>query len=105
MYLGQIIEDADITSLFTNPRHPYTMGLLKSIPKMDGDRSEKLHVIPGKVPSLHDIPSGCRFANRCEFATSICREKDPEVKEISETHRVKCWHVDSIYSKGVENFG
>src|SRR5699024_5571242 len=84
MYLGQIIEDADIKSLFTNPRHPYTLGLLRSIPKLDGDRTEELHVIPGMVPSLHDITSGCRYADRCEFATSICRKKDPEVKELSD---------------------
>ncbi|GIN94783.1 peptide ABC transporter ATP-binding protein [Siminovitchia terrae] len=104
MYLGQIIEEADVPSLFSNPLHPYTRGLLKSIPKMDGDRSQKLHVIPGKVPSLQQIPNGCRFADRCEYATEICRIKDPEMTEVSTTHRVKCWNFENIPHEGVEQY-
>lgn len=96
MYLGQIVEEADVVSLFRRPLHPYTRGLLRSIPHLDGDRSQKLYVIPGKVPSLHHIPAGCRFAGRCAFATDICKEKEPPMAQISETHRVKCWHHDKI---------
>lgn len=72
MYLGQIVEEADIDSLFTRPLHPYTKGLMKSIPQLDGDRTQKLHVIDGIVPSLHNVPKGCRFAPRCPFADDTC---------------------------------
>ncbi|WP_442961095.1 oligopeptide/dipeptide ABC transporter ATP-binding protein [Pseudogracilibacillus sp. SO30301A] len=64
--------------------------MLKSIPKLEDDRTQKLHVIPGKVPCLQEIPVGCRFVERCEYVTSICHEKDPDIKEVSNTHRVKC---------------
>lgn len=91
MYLGQIIEEASVNTLFKEPLHPYTKGLIQSIPHIDGDKTQKLHVIKGSVPTLHEIPKGCRFAPRCESAMDICRQREPEVKEYSSGHKVKCW--------------
>jgi len=95
MYLGQIIEEADVNDLFESPLHPYTQGLLKSVPQLDGDRKRRLHVIKGTVPSLRNIPQGCRFAPRCEYATEKCREEPPHL-EAAPGHNVRCWHFDAI---------
>ncbi|GIN72299.1 peptide ABC transporter ATP-binding protein [Bacillus sp. J14TS2] len=96
MYLGQVVEETDTKNLFTKPLHPYTKSLMKSIPKIDGDRTQKLHVIKGSVPSLENVPKGCRFASRCPFATDLCREKAPELEDHSETQKVRCWHYKEI---------
>ncbi|MGM8366129.1 ABC transporter ATP-binding protein [Virgibacillus sp. W0181] len=96
MYLGQIVEEADVADLFNTPLHPYTKGLLKSIPQLDGDRSERLNVIGGTVPSIGEIPGGCRFAARCSFATAICRETVPELRTYEGNHRARCWHYEEI---------
>jgi peptide/nickel transport system ATP-binding protein len=99
MYLGQIVEEATVENLFTQPLHPYTKGLMKSIPQLDGDRSEKLHVIEGMVPTLNNVPKGCRFAPRCQYADELCREKVPELKEHREGQKVRCWHAEKIVLK------
>ncbi|EKN70647.1 oligopeptide/dipeptide ABC transporter ATPase subunit [Neobacillus bataviensis LMG 21833] len=99
MYLGQIVEEADVEILFARPLHPYTKGLMKSIPQMDGDRSQSLHVIEGTMPSLHEMPKGCRFASRCPFADEVCREEMPELKTFQSTHKVRCWHFERIAEK------
>jgi peptide/nickel transport system ATP-binding protein len=99
MYLGQIVEEGDVDRLFTNPLHPYTKGLMKSIPKLDGDRSQKLHVIEGSVPSLENIPDGCRFAARCPYADELCRKEVPELKMYQDGQKVRCWHVETIEKK------
>ena len=96
MYLGHIVEEASVESLFESPLHPYTKGLIKSIPQMEGDRSQKLHVIEGTVPSLDSIPIGCRFAPRCPFADSVCLEKAPDLTETSSNQKVRCWHFEKI---------
>lgn len=96
MYLGQVIEEADVNSLFERPLHPYTKGLLRSIPQLDGDRTQKLHVIKGIVPTLDKVPKGCRFATRCMYADDICREKEPKFSNTTNEHRVKCWHYEKI---------
>ncbi len=96
MYLGQIVEEADKDSLFSNPLHPYTRGLLKSIPQLDGDRSQELHVIEGTVPSLNHVPTGCRFATRCPFADDLCRENAPELRVHKGSQKVRCWHYEKI---------
>ena len=96
MYLGQIVEEADILSLFENPLHPYTKGLIKSIPHMDGNRSEALHVIKGTVPSLESVPVGCRFAPRCQYADEICRTKLPDLEQAGKRQKVRCWHYEKI---------
>jgi peptide/nickel transport system ATP-binding protein len=104
MYLGQVIEEADVQSLFSAPKHPYTQGLLKSIPQLSGDRSNKLHVIEGKVPTLHQIPKGCRFAPRCSFADSQCREQMPDLTQTENGHKVRCWHYEEILKAGEDQY-
>lgn len=96
MYLGQIVEEADVHSLFTNPLHPYTRGLMKSIPQLDCDRSQPLHVIEGMVPSLHKIPQGCRFAARCPYADDLCRAKMPALEEHADGQKARCWYAEKI---------
>ena len=94
MYAGKIVEEAKTQTLFENPQHPYTRGLLKSIPRL-GDKVRhgkvRLSEIPGVVPSLYEIPSGCKFSTRCSFAMEICEEKEPELKEIEDGHFSACW--------------
>lgn len=102
MYLGQVIEEGEVNELFERPLHPYTQGLLKSIPQLDGDRTKKLHVIKGVVPSLTDIPSGCRFAPRCQFATDICREEAPQLESAQSSQKVRCWNYKDI-ERGIVN--
>ncbi|MCQ3937607.1 MAG: methionine ABC transporter ATP-binding protein [Chloroflexi bacterium] len=94
MYAGEIVEESPVTSLFDTPLHPYTKGLIGSIPVL-GDVRERLDVIPGSVPNLINLPPGCRFAPRCrarvEHNLSICTERHPDLTEISEGHKVRCW--------------
>ncbi len=94
MYLGQVVEEAAVEDIFDNPQHPYTLGLIKSIPRLDGDRDEELYTIKGTVPLLSQIPSGCRFADRCPYVTDKCRNEMPELKSISPTQKVRCWNYD-----------
>lgn len=96
MYLGEIVEDATVDELFENPKHPYTMGLMQSIPSIDGVRGEKLHVIEGMVPSLHQVPKGCSFASRCPHADQKCKDIAPELETIKSNHKVRCWHHEVI---------
>lgn len=94
MYAGQIVESADIYELFDHPKHPYTQGLIESIPIL-GRIKDRLEVIPGTVLELINIPPGCRFAPRCkareEFGLGICREVDPVLEEVKSEHTVRCW--------------
>jgi len=94
MYAGKIVEEAKTQTLFENPQHPYTGGLLKSIPRL-GDKVRhgkvRLSEIPGVVPSLYEIPSGCKFSTRCPSVMDICKEKEPELKEIEKGHFSACW--------------
>ena len=90
MYLGQIVEEADVEDIFDHPLHPYTRGLLRSIPSLEGDKRERLYVIEGIVPLLSEIPSGCRFAPRCPYATEECRLSAPELVSCGGSHRVRC---------------
>lgn len=94
MYLGQIVEEGGVPDIFDLPLHPYTMGLLSSIPRMDGDRRERLHVIDGTVPLLHQMPSGCRFAPRCPYATDHCRKEMPQLHSVSGGQSVRCWREE-----------
>ncbi|MED1791402.1 ABC transporter ATP-binding protein [Brevibacillus nitrificans] len=100
MYLGQVIEEADVETLFENPLHPYTRGLMKAVPTLDSDRRQKLHVIKGMVPSLHQIPQGCRFAPRCEYADARCTLEAPVLGTVSERQKVRCWHADQFAKTG-----
>lgn len=90
MYAGQVVEYADIYTLFANPKHPYTIGLLNSLPRHDMEQ-EKLEPIKGNVPSIRDMPKGCRFAPRCPAATDLCRERLPELVKDAEGNDVRCW--------------
>lgn len=98
MYLGQIVEEATTEALFAQPLHPYTQGLIQSIPRLEGNRHAKLHVIEGTVPSLLDIPQGCKFATRCAFANELCWAEEPPMDHLNATHRVKCWHYKKIHA-------
>ena len=90
MYLGQMVEEADVVEIFEHPMHPYTIGLIRSIPQMTTDPKEELYMIEGSLPLLTQIEKGCRFASRCPHATDKCREEEPEWREISDGHSVRC---------------
>ena len=94
MYAGRVVEYAAVKDLFRNPMHPYTRGLLKSIPRSDQD-SEELFTIEGTVPGLSEMPKGCRFANRCGQACERCRTEFPPEIEMENGHKVACW----LYAK------
>jgi len=93
IYTGQVVEYASVESLFARPLHPYTVGLMESIPKIDAarGRDEYLKVISGSVPSLHNLPRGCTFQDRCPHTMQICREEEPHLWEHLPAHRVHCW--------------
>jgi oligopeptide/dipeptide ABC transporter ATP-binding protein len=90
MYAGQIVEQADVLSLFRDPKHPYTQGLLASIPKLATDPGERLNVIQGTVPNLLRLPVGCRFAARCPHVMPVCREVDPLLGTLDDGRKVRC---------------
>ena len=85
MYCGKIIEQGPVDSLFNQPRHPYTAGLLASVPRIRPDRLERLPTIPGIVPDLLDLPQGCRFRDRCGQALERCGSFDPELDDAMDT--------------------
>ncbi|MHB1652591.1 MAG: ABC transporter ATP-binding protein [Desulfitobacteriaceae bacterium] len=91
MYLGQIVEELDVDTLFDTPKHPYTIGLLRSMPTLDKNRLQRLDVIEGTVPSLVNIPKGCRFAGRCHAADVKCYSEPPVLIRVNDHHRVRCW--------------
>jgi peptide/nickel transport system ATP-binding protein/oligopeptide transport system ATP-binding protein len=97
MYAGQIVESAPVAALFSDPQHPYTIGLLGSIPRLDVER-ERLATIEGTVPSPANQPVGCRFAPRCPFADSRCHAEPPPLRALGVDHQVACWKapVESI---------
>jgi peptide/nickel transport system ATP-binding protein len=105
MYLGQIVEEMTTERLFEAPLHPYTQGLIKSIPKLEGNRHDKLHVIEGTVPSLANIPRGCSFSARCPYADAQCFNEEPPMETIAADHRVKCWHHAQINEGGTNGHG
>ena len=96
MYAGNIMESAPILELFANPRHPYTMGLLDAIPKLDSPRKQILNTIEGMVPDLMNLPPGCRFQNRCPYAVDKCKSEKPFEEAISEDHTVRCFRWQEI---------
>jgi peptide/nickel transport system ATP-binding protein len=95
MYAGQIVEQANVFDLFDRPSHPYTRGLLASIPKATEKRSaERMNSIPGVVPNLAKLPTGCRFNPRCGDAMPICRVQQPELTNLGNGHKARCWLHD-----------
>ncbi|MEX1025621.1 MAG: ABC transporter ATP-binding protein [Planctomycetota bacterium] len=97
MYAGKVVEFADVHGLFENPKHPYTVGLFKSLPDLAAP-GERLYTIPGMVPSAYRFPEGCRFAPRCPLATDVCRREEPPLLSIAENsaHTVACHHSDQV---------
>jgi peptide/nickel transport system ATP-binding protein len=92
MYAGKVVEEANVEELFAHPRHPYTQGLIRSIPRVDAGagRRARLEQIPGTVPSLLNPPPGCRFAPRCRHAMPICTAEEPPLREVSAGHKMAC---------------
>jgi peptide/nickel transport system ATP-binding protein len=92
MYAGKVVEEAPVERLFSAPAHPYTQGLIRSIPRLDlaAKRKQRLEAIAGIVPSLVNPPHGCRFAPRCRFAQAACVEAPPPLREIEPGHKVAC---------------
>ncbi|MDF2684764.1 MAG: transporter ATP-binding protein, partial [Brevibacillus sp.] len=93
MYAGQVVEEADVFTLFDDPKHPYTKGLMDSIPHLEHDSDQRLFSIPGTVPTIHNMPKGCRFHTRCQYATEKCAHEKPPLLPIQpeSDHRVRCW--------------
>jgi oligopeptide/dipeptide ABC transporter ATP-binding protein len=101
MYAGHKVEEAPAGELFDNPGHPYTKGLLGSIPSLDaaakaGARRPRLNEIKGMVPSLFNLPPGCSFAPRCGFATDRCRAEEPSLEQYRPGHWIACWHAERL---------
>ncbi len=90
MYAGKVVEEGTVHQVFEDPQHPYTRGLMASIPDMTSMKTEKLSTIEGTVPSLHKLPSGCRFNTRCPLAQDICRRDVPELRDIEDNHLAAC---------------
>ena len=91
MYAGNAVEEADVKTLFKAPLHPYTQGLLESIPRLEDESKEDLKVIDGSVPGLHDMPRGCRFSPRCAYCTGRCTEELPPLVDVGGGHKVRCF--------------
>jgi peptide/nickel transport system ATP-binding protein len=102
MYCGKVVEYADKKTLFTSPKHPYTVGLLNSVPKHDQDYEGDLAVINGSVPSPFNLPKGCRFAPRCEHAKDICLTELPELETAADGDQVRCWIYTDKWDTGKE---
>jgi len=93
MYCGKIVEEADVKSLFAHPLHPYTMGLLQSIPQIDDDSDQRLYMIKGMVPNPLHMPPGCPFSDRCDSCMERCTKEMPELNE-NDGHKVRCFLYD-----------
>ena len=105
MYCGRIVEEGNVRELFESPAHPYTQGLIRSLPRLDR-REARLSSIPGQPPLLHDLPPGCPFAPRCPEATERCRRESPPEVRLSPTRRVSCWlHAGEPSPTGPSNGG
>ena len=94
MYCGRVVEKANVYDLFEKPSHPYTEGLLASIPKM-GVQVDELDSIPGNVPNPKYMPKGCKFAPRCKYASEKCQEEEPGFFDLGNGHLSKCWRCQS----------
>jgi len=102
MYCGRIVEYADVKTIFTNAKHPYTVGLLNSVPKHDQDYEGDLSVIKGSVPSPFNLPAGCAFAPRCPHAREICHSKMPSLEATTNDEQVRCWMYTDQWKKQEE---
>jgi peptide/nickel transport system ATP-binding protein len=93
MYAGKIVETASTSAIFKAPKHPYTIALIESVPRLDL-KSDRLYSIDGQPPSLIDLPRGCRFQPRCSAALPVCQEEEPPTREIGDNHSVSCWRME-----------
>jgi len=98
MYASSVVEEARVREIFSAPAHPYTMGLLKSIPRLSDGKGGLLDTIPGMVPSPGNYPSGCRFRDRCAYAFDRCENEMPELKAVSDGHRAACFIAGKIHN-------
>ena len=105
MYAGRVAEQATIERLFAHPVHPYTRGLLASIPRLEDEPKTLLTTIPGVVPSVEELPSGCRFANRCPYVKDLCNRQAPELVASSAGHRVACHRWREVEAGTLGEFG
>lgn len=101
MYCGEIVEEGDVHSLFQNPQHPYTKGLLASVPKLRGSSEKYLHTIPGAVPNPLELPMGCNFYSRCNSATEKCLHHSPLLTNLGGEKRAACWNLVDQQSEEV----
>lgn len=99
MYAGKVAEEARVNQLFDQPLHPYTAGLLASIPGLEGERGGRLHTIQGSIPNIARMPSGCRFHPRCPYATPDCRMREPDLRAVNGRHAA-CWYAEEIAGQG-----
>ncbi|MBG9793376.1 peptide ABC transporter ATP-binding protein [Paenibacillus dendritiformis] len=102
MYAGKIVEEGSVEEIFDHPSHPYTIGLLRSIPGLEGERGGSLYTIPGTIPSIHHLPAGCRFHPRCGKAEEKCRHSEPSLSEVRPEHQVACWICESGSAAGTD---
>ncbi len=99
VYAGKAVEYADVKTIFKNPRHPYTMALQNSIPRLTDKPGKKLEVIQGGIPDPLALPSGCKFHPRCKFAIDLCKKEEPKLEKIENNHVVRCWMYNKEKSK------
>ncbi|MFC1949184.1 ABC transporter ATP-binding protein [Chloroflexota bacterium] len=106
MYAGRLVETAPTDAIYGNPQHPYTIGLIGSVPRLDLPRKRDLYVIDGLPPHLAHLPQGCSFNPRCKYAIDKCREETPEMEEVGENHYRACWvDIGDIKSKSEKEVG
>jgi oligopeptide/dipeptide ABC transporter ATP-binding protein len=96
MYAGRIVEEAEVEALYEKPLHPYTRGLLHSIPRLEEENQTRLFSIPGEVPDLINLPQGCNFSPRCRHANERCRQVDPQLEQITSTRKAACLRIKEI---------
>ena len=98
MYAGKIVEQGTAREIYANPRHPYTLGLLRSVPRLDEPRRARLQPIPGQPPDLSRLPVGCSFAPRCAYVVDRCREQQPPLEEVADAHVSACWLAKDLHT-------
>ena len=96
MYAGRIVEHGPAGEIYRDPAHPYTIGLLNSVPRLDRPRGTLLEPIPGNPPDLTALGRGCAFAPRCRFATARCGEEMPDLQDVGGGHAAACWELEKI---------
>ena len=104
MYAGYIVEVARVEDLYASARHPYTIGLLGSLPRLDEAPGTKLFSIPGQPPDLMDLPQGCPFVARCGYVTEQCRKENPPLERVANGHQVACWEKDKTIGGGASAY-